>query len=239
MLPTVSVEIWSDVVCPWCYIGKRRFEDAMNELAGEATFDIAYRAYQLDPTAPTGHPTPVAEGYAKKFGGVERAAEIIGHVTNVAAGEGLEFHLERGLRANTLLAHRLLWLAEQRGNQIALKERLLSAYFCEGLDVGDSATLAACAAEVGMDRDEVLSFLASDAGRAEVAQMLAFAADAEITAVPTYVIDGKWAIPGAQDASTFVNVIRRLLEQRAAAEAPAAVPNGDACTDDHCDIPDA
>jgi predicted DsbA family dithiol-disulfide isomerase len=158
----------------------------------------------------------VAEGYARKFGGPERAKEIIDHVTNVAAGEGLEFHLERGLRANTLLAHRLLWLAEQRGLQIALKERLLRAYFCDGLDVGDADTLTACAAEVGFDADEVRAFLATDAGRAEVAHLLSIAADAEITAVPTYVIDGRWAIPGAQDPSTFVNVIRRLLEQRSA-----------------------
>jgi predicted DsbA family dithiol-disulfide isomerase len=212
----VSVEIWSDVVCPWCYIGKRRFETAMRELSDVATFEVAYRPYQLDPTAPTGHPTPVAEGYARKFGGPERAKEIIDHVTNVAADEGLEFHLDRGLRANTLLAHRLLWLAEQRGLQIALKERLLRAYFCDGLDVGDADTLATCAAEVGFDADEVRAFLATDAGRAEVGQLLAIAADAEITAVPTYVIDGRWAIPGAQDPSTFVNVIRRLLEQRSA-----------------------
>lgn len=236
MLPTVTVEIWSDVVCPWCYIGKRRFEQAAVRLSSEVNLEVVYRPFQLDPTATTGAPTPVIDGYAKKFGGRERAEQIIAQVTSVAAEEGLEFHLERGLRANTLLAHRLLWLAEATGHQIALKERLLQAYFCEGLDVGDAATLADCAAEVGLPRQEVLDFLASDVGTEQVQSMLRFAAEAEITAVPTYVIDGRWAIPGAQDPDTFVTVVQRLLERRAVEAAPAT-PATEACTDDVCDVP--
>jgi predicted DsbA family dithiol-disulfide isomerase len=208
------VEIWSDVVCPWCYIGKRRFETAVEQLKDEADIEIVFRPYQLDPTASPGKSAPVKEAYAKKFGGPERAEQIIGHVTSVAAEEGLEFHMEKALRANTLLAHRLLWLAEATGQQYALKERLLQAYFVDGLDVGDPEVLADCAAEVGMPRDRVLAFLASDDGVDEVRAQLAFAAEAEITAVPTYVIDGRWAVPGAQDPDTFVTVIRRLLAKR-------------------------
>jgi predicted DsbA family dithiol-disulfide isomerase len=122
--------------------------------------------------------------------------------------------MERALRANTLHAHRLLWLAEATGHQYALKERLLKAYFVDGLDVGDPDVLATCAGEVGMPADNVRAFLDSDDGVAEVREQLAFAAEAEISAVPTFVIDGRWAIPGAQDADTFVNVIHRLLERR-------------------------
>ncbi|MEN9644480.1 MAG: hypothetical protein RL238_1149 [Actinomycetota bacterium] len=210
----MNVEIWSDVVCPWCYIGKRRFETAVEQLKDEADIEIVFRPYQLDPTASPGKSAPVKEAYAKKFGGPERAEQIIGHVTSVAAEEGLEFHMEKALRANTLLAHRLLWLAEATGQQYALKERLLQAYFVDGLDVGDPEVLADCAAEVGMPRDRVLAFLASDDGVDEVRAQLAFAAEAEITAVPTYVIDGRWAVPGAQDPDTFVTVIRRLLAKR-------------------------
>ena len=151
----------------------------------------------------------------KKFGGPERAEQIIGHVTAVAAQEGLDFHMEKALRANTLLAHRLLWLAEATGHQYALKERLLQAYFVDGLDVGDPDVLADCAAEVGMARDGALAFLRSDDGVDEVRAQLAFAAEAEITAVPTFVIDGRWAVPGAQDPDTFVTVVRRLLAKRA------------------------
>jgi predicted DsbA family dithiol-disulfide isomerase len=210
----VSVEIWSDVVCPWCYIGKRRFEKVVEQLHDEVQFQVVYRAYQLDPTASPGTATPVVEAYAKKFGGPERAEQIIGHVTTIAAEEGLEFHLERALRANTRLAHRLLWLAEATGQQAALKERLLRAYFVDGLDVGDPDVLADCAAEVDMPRERVRAFLDSDDGVDEVRAQLEFAAQAEITAVPTFVLDGKWAIPGAQDPDTFVQVVRRLLAKR-------------------------
>jgi predicted DsbA family dithiol-disulfide isomerase len=216
VLPTVSVEIWSDVVCPWCYIGKRRFETAVEQLRDEVQIDIVYRAYQLDPTASPGTATPVVEAYAKKFGGPERAEQIIAQVSSVAAEEGLDFHMDRALRANTLLAHRLLWLAEATGDQYALKERLLKAYFVDGLNVGDPDVLARCAGDVGMDADKVRAFLQSDDGTEEVRRQLEFAAEAEITAVPTFVIDGKWAIPGAQDPETFVNVIHRLLERREA-----------------------
>jgi len=208
------VEIWSDVVCPWCYIGKRRFETAVELLKDDADIEVVFRPYQLDPTASPGTSAPVKDAYAKKFGGPERAEQIIGHVTAVAAEEGLDFHMEKALRANTLLAHRLLWLAEATGHQYALKERLLKAYFVDGLDVGDPDVLADCAAEVGMPRDNALAFLESDDGVDEVRAQLAFAADAEITAVPTFVIDGRWAVPGAQDPDTFVTVVRRLLAKR-------------------------
>ena len=210
----MSVEIWSDVVCPWCYIGKRRFEKAVEQLSGEVQFEVVFRPYQLDPTASPGKTSPVRDTYAKKFGGPERADQILQHVTGIAAEEGLDFHMDRALRANTLLAHRLLWLAEATGHQYALKERLLQAYFVDGLNVGDPDVLVICAGEVGMAADAVRQFLDSDDGVAEVQRELAFAAEAEITAVPTFVIDGKWAIPGAQEPDTFVNVIHRLLERR-------------------------
>lgn len=212
----LQVEIWSDVVCPWCYIGKRRFESAVEELAGEVELEVVYRPYQLDPTASPGTSQPVLEAYAKKFGGDDQARAIIDRVTNEAAGEGVRFRMDRALRANTLLAHRLLWLAELPGSpvdQSALKERLLQAYFTDGLDIGDPEVLADCAAEVGLPRQDALDFLASDGGRAEVAAYLEQAADSGVSAVPTFVINGQWAIPGAQDADTFVNVIRRLHEK--------------------------
>jgi len=214
MRPSLTVEIWSDVVCPWCYIGKRRFETAVSQLRDEVDLHVVYRPYQLDPTASPGTSQPVIEAYAKKFGGHERATEIMDHVTGIAAGEGLEFHMDKALRANTLLAHRLLFLAEGSGHQYELKERLLKAYFVDGLDIGDPDVLSDCAAEIGMGRDAVRAFLDSDDGVAEVTAMLRTAAEAEITAVPTFVFDGRWSVPGAQDAETFVNVIRRLLQKR-------------------------
>jgi predicted DsbA family dithiol-disulfide isomerase len=124
--------------------------------------------------------------------------------------------MDRALRANTLLAHRLLWLAKSAGHQIALKERLLQAYFIDGLDIGDPETLVDCAADVGLDPERVRAFLDSDEGVAEVLGELQSAAQMEITAVPTFVFDGKWMVPGAQDPETFVQVLRRVVSKRTA-----------------------
>jgi predicted DsbA family dithiol-disulfide isomerase len=237
--PPIRVEIWSDVVCPWCYIGKRRFERAVADLDGEIELDIAYRPYQLDPTASPGKTQPVFEAYVRKFGGPEQARMILDRVTTAAAGDGLEFRMDRALRANTLLAHRLIWWAEQPGSPVPqerLKERLLQAYFVDGLDVGDPDTLADCAAEVGFDRDAAVKFLASDQGRAEVAAYFEQAAGSGISAVPTFVINGQWAIPGAQDPETFVTVLRRLHEKAAAEAAAVAADDSRTCTDDACEV---
>ena len=218
----MRVEIWSDVVCPWCYIGKRRFETALAQVGTRrdiSNVDVVFRPYQLDPTAQPGRSQPVAEAYAKKFGGAERADEILRHVTSVAAGDGIEFHMDRALRANTLLAHRLLWFAEHHAPhlQIELKERLLCAYFSEGLDIGDVAVLTDCASQVGLDRGEVAIFLTGDAGTGEVMEQLAVAAANGITAVPTFVFDEQWAVPGAQDVELFERVIDKMLDNEVAA----------------------
>ncbi len=227
-IPTVSVEIWSDVVCPWCYIGKRRFATGLdlvrNELSADGMavdFDVTYHAYQLDPRAEPGVSGPVIDAYAKKFGGREQAEAIIANVTATAADVGLEFHMDRALRANTRLAHRLIWLAGQEAqgatSQDAMKERLLRAYFTDGLDIGDPDVLADCAADVGFDRNEIVDFLRSGRGTSEVEAELNLAADNGITAVPTYVVNGQWAIPGAQDPETFAKVLRRMADQAVAA----------------------
>ena len=228
----IHVEIWSDVVCPWCYIGKRRFERALEQLAGEVQVEYVFRAFQLDPTASPGKSQPVAEAYAKKFGGPERAQAMIARVTSIAADEGLEFRLDRAWRANTLLAHRLLWLAEQPGSPVQqplLKERLLQAYFHDGLDIGDPDVIATCASELGFDRDSVLAFLDSDAGMREVRENIEQAVEYGITGVPAFVINGRWSIPGAQDTDTFVNVFRQLKDHIVVASAPV-------CEDDICDV---
>ena len=220
MVDGVLVEVWSDVVCPWCYIGKRRFATAVSRLAGDPEFDheidVVYRPFQLDPTAPPGTTMPAVEAYSRKFGGPERAAAIIEDITAVAAAEGLEFHLERAQRANTRDAHRTLWYALASGSpatQAELKERLLAAYFTDGKSIADHGVLATEAGGVGLDPDNVLRMLDSDAGTAELTDALSLAAEAGITAVPTYVIDGQWSIPGAQDPDVFVQVLRRLADR--------------------------
>jgi predicted DsbA family dithiol-disulfide isomerase len=185
---------------------------------------VVYRPFQLDPTAPPGVATPVVEVYRRKFGGLEQAQHLIDHVTTVAAQAGLSFHLDRAVRANTMLAHRVLWLAEQRGVQAAVNERLLRAYFSEGRDIGDPDTLAELAAEAGLDGAEVLTFLDSDDGVVEVGAEMRRAAEMDIAAVPTYVFDGRWVVPGAQDPEVFLRVLERVAEMEAELEGAAAEP---------------
>lgn len=224
--PTVTIEVWSDVVCPWCYIGKRKFASGLAQVEAElaqqgvdVAFDVSFHPYQLDPTASPGNAAPVVEAYAKKFGGPERAAAIIANVSERAAEVGLEFRMDRALRANTLLAHRIIWLAGQPDSPVAqdaIKERLLKAYFHDGLNIGDPDVLADCATEVGFDRNEVHEFLASGRGTDEVRAELDVASDNGITAVPTYVVNGQWAIPGAQEPETFAQVLRKMADQAVA-----------------------
>ena len=212
------VEVWSDVVCPWCYIGKRRFATALAELAADPSFDAADRrrlpALPARPEGAARHgdagPRRVRPQVRRPPSGPRRSSTTS---PRSPPAEGLEFHLDTALRANTRDAHRLLWYAEHHGPpgaQADLKERLLSAYFTRGLHVGDTTVLVAEAVAAGLDEDDVRRFLDSDDGRVEVEQHLAFAAEAGITAVPTYVIDGRWSIPGAQDPDVFVQVLRRL-----------------------------
>ena len=235
-LAPLSVRIYSDVVCPWCYIGKRRFEAAL-ALPEAPPVSVRWLPFQLDPDAPVPG-GPVADAYAKKFGGEDRARAIMDQVTETAAGEGLGFRLDRAVRSNPFDAHRLLWWAssvawvdENRparsspddgvlpdgrlaGAQSALKESLLAAYFVEGLDVSDRRVLADRAAAVGLDADEAAEVLASDAGASEVRTEIAGAAAADVTAVPTFVLDGRLAIPGAQDAATIARYLNRIAATR-------------------------
>jgi predicted DsbA family dithiol-disulfide isomerase len=235
----VLVEIYSDVVCPWCFIGKRRFESALSRFGGRDEVEVVWRPFQLDPTAPR-EPVPVTRAYERKFGGPEQATRIIDHVTEVAAADGIEFHLDKGLRANTFDAHRLIEWARLQGMQSAMGERLFEAYFAEGLDVADHATLAALAGEAGLNAGEAAAFLASDEGVEELRSELGHALELGITSVPTFVFEGAWAVPGAHDPDTMLRVLERVaarreqLTQARAGDREDGEGKGDACEGDAC-----
>jgi predicted DsbA family dithiol-disulfide isomerase len=214
---TLRVEVWSDVVCPWCFIGKRRVERAIAALHGDPSFpcavELVYRPFQLDPRARRGVTEPVVDAYARKFGGPQQALAMIERITAVAAAEGIEFRLDRALRGNTADAHRLLWWAlDQRGPavQAVLKESLMTSYFTDGDDIGDVGVLVDRAVRAGLDRDQARDLLVTERGVEALAVGLQRAADLGITAVPTYVVDQRWSIPGAQDPAVFEQVFRRL-----------------------------
>lgn len=225
----------SDLVCPWCYIGKRRFDNALAQLAaqlaapratplGSPAVTITYRAYQLDPGAPQDTaPEPVRDVYARKFGGVARADEILANVTAVARDEGITFNMHNAVRANTLRAHRLLKLVELEAPllQAAVNESIMAAYFTEGRNIADVATLIDCAARAGFSSSATTEQLVGDGisngassitARAVAADVL-WAADRDITAVPTFVINDSFAVPGAQDTNTFVRLLTKMSGQ--------------------------
>jgi predicted DsbA family dithiol-disulfide isomerase len=216
----MQVDIYSDVVCPWCYIGKRRIERALAGLAADPMFThdvvVRYRPFQLDPSARRDRTESVVDAYARKFGGFERAALMIERVSAAAAAEGIEFRLERAQRTNTADAHRLLgWALEQGGpnTQAALKESLLQAYFTDGENVGDFDVLVARAERCGLDPEGAREMLEDEVGVEALAVARQRAAENAITAVPTYVIGNRWSIAGAQDPGVFDQVLRRLAVQ--------------------------
>jgi predicted DsbA family dithiol-disulfide isomerase len=215
----MRIEIFSDVICPWCFIGKRRFETAISRLRDrgvDVQVDYSFRPFQLDPTAPTDSPTPAKDAYAKKFGGPERATEILDHVTSVAAQDNITFNMDIAVRANTFLAHRLLSYAlKQHGAavQIPLKECIMDAYFTNGKNISDIDVLADCAESAGIDRTEAHTFLSGDEFVDEVRNEIAEATEYGVTAVPTFIINGQWSVPGAQDVEMFERIIERILEK--------------------------
>ena len=215
----MRIEIFSDVICPWCFIGKRRFETAISRLRErgvDVDVEYVFRPFQLDPTAPSDSPTPAKDAYAKKFGGQEKATEILQHVTSVAAQDNITFNMDIAVRANTFLAHRMLGYAlKQHGAaiQIVLKEKIMDAYFTNGLNIGEISVLADCAESAGIPRPEAMTFLESDSLVSEIRAEIAEASEYGVTAVPTFIINGQWSVPGAQDVEMFERIIERILER--------------------------
>ena len=205
----MKVEIYSDVACPWCYIGKRRFEKALDAFPGRADVEVVYKPYQLDPAAPT-VATPLLARLERKFGA--GAGAMARRVTDAASAEGIEMRFDRALAANTLAAHRLLWLAErEHGSTVQhdLAERLFDAHFSAGADIGDTDQLTDLAVASGMDRARVAIFLASNEGTDEVNAEIRAAQEMGITAVPTFIFDDRYAVQGGQPSPIFLQALER------------------------------
>ncbi len=212
------VDVVSDVVCPWCYVGKRHLESALAALAeaGEPVPAVRWHPYELNPGLPA-EGVDRREYLERKFGGPARAAQVYERVRRAGTQAGIAFDFERiALQPNTRDAHRLVAWGQTRGDAGPLVERLFRAYFVEGRFVGSHEVLADLAAEAGEDRDAALEFLASGVGRDEVAQAEARAATLGITGVPFFIVDGRYGLSGAQPAEAFVEALRRARQPQAA-----------------------
>jgi predicted DsbA family dithiol-disulfide isomerase len=213
------LEIWSDVVCPWCYIGKRRMETALKRFEHGDEVELIWRSFELDPAAERDPEGSAAERLASKYGmSVEEAAARQAQIAELAAGEGLEYHMELTRGGNSLDAHRLIQLGKERGIQDAVKERMMRGYFTEGARIGDPETLLRLATEAGLDAQEAQAVLDSDRFTGAVREDEELARRIGINGVPFFVLGRRYGVSGAQPADVLV----QALDQSWAALSEAA-----------------
>jgi len=236
----MKVEIWSDVVCPWCYIGKRRFESALRRFAHRDDVEVIWRSFELDPSAPALREGDAAERLAAKYGmSRQQAVDNQNRLTQMAAQEGLDFHFETARSGNTFNAHRILHLAEAFGVQGEAKERLLRAYFTEAEAIGDIETLVRLSAEVGIPEADARALLASDAYAEQVRDDEREAAELGINGVPFFVIDSRYGVSGAQSPDVLLKALEEAWADAHPARVLTRVGGGASdvtCTDETCAI---
>jgi predicted DsbA family dithiol-disulfide isomerase len=230
----MRVEIWSDVVCPWCYIGKRRFEAALARFPHADEVEVIWRSFELDPNAPRRREGSQLDQLARKYGmTIEQAQASRDHLVQVAAEEGLEFRFDITQPGNTLDAHRLLHLAGRRGLQDRVKERLLAAYFTEGVPIGERDTLVRLAGEAGLDPTAAEATLTGDDYVADVRSEEEEAAALRISGVPFFVIDRKFGVSGAQPAEVLLEALERAWTD---SQPLVVAAGGESCDGDSCAI---
>ncbi len=229
---TVQIEIYSDVVCPWCWIGEQRLLKALDGFTEPV--ELTWRAFQLDPSAESG---PLVQWLGRRYGGEANVQRMFAQVTEVGRGEGLTMNFDRAINANTFDAHRLIWWAGQQGEQRPMVEALHRAHFTDGADLGSRDALAAAAAGLGHDEQRVRELLDSAEGVAEVQDELAAGRELGITGVPMFVFAGKYAISGAQDPSTLREVLDEVRRRESGSPlTKLPTPRGEQCDDDSCAV---
>jgi predicted DsbA family dithiol-disulfide isomerase len=226
----VDVEIWSDIACPWCYIGKRRFEAALDKFEHRNDVRVTWRSFELDPSAPAEREGDRATRLAEKYGiTVERAKEMERTVTDAAAGEGLDFRFDILRSGTTFDGHRVVHLGAEHGLQDAIKERLLQAYFTEGELMSDHETLVRLAVEVGLDDDDIRQMLASDRFADAVRRDERLAGQLGISAVPTFVVDRAIGASGAHPPEALLQLLHEGWERRSPV---SVIAGGESCDSD-------
>lgn len=233
-MASLELDVWSDIACPWCYVGKRRLETALQRFPHARNVKLTWRSFELDPGAPKERDASLshAERIARKYGmSVAQAQKATDHLSEVAQAEGLAFDFVNIRSGNTFDAHRLVHLGHVRGVQGAVKERLLKAYFEEAQLMSDHAALVRLVSEAGLDAREATDVLASDAYAADVRADEAQARELGINGVPCFVMDRRFAVSGAQSADVLLSALEQAWSERAAA--PELV-EGAVCGPDGC-----
>lgn len=236
----MKIEVWSDIVCPFCYIGKRKLEAALEQFPHRADVVVEFKSYQLDPDTQAYQGQDYYESLAAKFGSIEKAKEMATGIAEQAKQEGLTFNFAEMKPTNTFAAHRITKYAKEHGKDNLISEKLLYAHFTEAKDVGDIEVLAEIAAASGLDREESLAVLQdkdnyADEVRADIEEAKRY----EISGVPFFILNQKYAISGAQPIETFTQALEKVWEE----ENPKpiledlSVTDGSACADGSCAAP--
>lgn len=215
MSEKIKVDVWSDVQCPWCYIGKRKFEAGAEEFGEEV--EVEYHSFELSPDTPVDYQGSTLDYLSERKGmPIDQVRGMLDNVTGIAKSVGLNYDFDAVKQTNTIKSHELLHYAKARGKQLEMKERLLRAYFEEGHHVGKVDDLATLAVEVGFDRADVIRSLTENEYLSDVKADQAQAVEYGIQGVPFFVIDGKYGVSGAQEAATFAQVLQQVRDERAA-----------------------
>lgn len=229
----MKVEIWSDVMCPFCYIGKRRFENALEQLPFKNEIEVEWKSFQLDPSLKHEPGKNINQYLAERKGiSVQKAKELNEQVTGMAAEEGLQYDFDKAVVANSFDAHRFSHLAAKHGKGDAAEERLFKAYFTEGRNIADHDTLVELGKSIGLDGTEVDQVLKGDAYAQEVQQDIAEAAAIGVRGVPFFVIDRKYAVSGAQASTTFAQVFERAYTEWKKENNQFTTIQGEVCSTD-------
>lgn len=216
--PVIKIDVVSDVVCPWCYIGKRRLEKAMQQLSSEYIFEVEYHPFELNPDMPV-QGTNQKAYLVDKFGSEDRYDQITNHTTQVAATEGLTFNFDKqNVSPNTRKAHAIVQLAKSTGKDLAVIEDLFKAYFTEGTDLTDDKNLIAVAVQAGIDRESAELLLADENTLKNIAAMEKEMSKLGISGVPFYIINSKYGVSGAQSSETFMQVFKEVSQEVASGE---------------------
>jgi len=237
----MKVEVWSDFVCPFCYIGKRHFEEALNQFGDKSNVDIVFKSFELDPNAKVHYDLDMHHLLAAKYGmGVEQAKEMNENVAQRAAEVGLTYHFDSMKPTNTFDSHRLTQYAAQFGKSTEMAERLFKAYFTDSEHIGEHETLISLAAEVGLDPEKVREMLNGDEFSYEVRTDEQEAGSLGIQGVPFFVINRKYAVSGAQPIGVFLNALQKASEEESSftiLNENKNDSNDPYCADGRCEVP--
>jgi predicted DsbA family dithiol-disulfide isomerase len=232
----MKVEIWSDVVCPFCYVGKRKFEKALGEFGHQGEVQVEWKSFQLTPDFVPVPGESIHVSLAKKKGVSEAEGRRMNdYMTQVAKEVGLDYQFDKAIPANTFLAHQLIHFGAHQGKQDATKERLFAAYYLEGQNLNEVDTLVKLAAEIGLDADAARQALEAGTYANEVRRDEYEAQQIGVRGVPFFVFDDKYAVSGAQPSEVFAEVLAKVWDESHSKAQPAMLADGPACGPDGCD----